>query len=201
MLLSRGWLARYVATDAPGPVTHSDVLCAHDAVDAYKAERSVDASYACFVYVPRAVWSELTTRYVQTQPAATPILRLTECRHCDARRKAEAQDLLAEREEISKLDSTALSDGERWYIVEASWLRHWREYCWDATRTDPPGPISNWRLLAGKQPRPNLVRARDYRGVNYKVWRVFVHRYGGGPAICRYELDMYAPPAPPQPLT
>ena len=98
------------------------------------------------------------------------------------------QDLQAEREEITKLDTTEVGAGERWYIVESSWLRHWREYCWDRTRTDPPGPISNSRLLAGKQPRPNLMRARDYRGVNYDVWRVFVHRYCGGPAICRCAL-------------
>jgi len=132
---------------------------------------------------------------VQTQPAARPILRLTECRHCHARRQAEAQDLQAERQEITKLDTTEVGAGERWYIVESSWLRHWREYCWDRTRTDPPGPISNSRLLAGKQPRPNLMRARDYRGVNYDVWRVFVHRYCGGPAICRYELNIYSPEA------
>ena len=43
-------------------------------------------------------------------------------------------------------------------------------------------------LLAGQQPRPNLVRARDYRGVNQEVWSVFIRRYGGQPAICRYEL-------------
>ena len=75
-------------------------------------------------------------------------------------------------------------------------MKHWREYCWDATRQDPPGPVRNWILLAGQQPRPNLVRARDYRGVNQEVWSVFIRRYGGQPAICRYELDIYAPPAP-----
>lgn len=80
--------------------------------------------------------------------------------------------------------------------MESGWLKHWREYCWDQTRSDPPGPVCNWRLLAGQQPRPNLVRARDYRGVNHAVWRVFVHRYGGYPPICRYELDIYKPPAP-----
>lgn len=99
-------------------------------------------------------------------------------------------------------------------------------YCWDGTRADPPGPVCNWRLLAGNQPRPHLSRARDYRGVNHEVWCVFVHRYGGRPShhpchtsaptrsdvaqvlsvrlnryggyppICRHVLDIYAPPAP-----
>ena len=51
--------------------------------------------------------------------------------------------------------------------------------------------MSNWRLLSGRRPRPNLVRAEDYRGVNGPVWNVFIKRYGGGPQICRSELNIY----------
>ena len=56
--------------------------------------------------------------------------------------------------------------------------------------------MSNWRLLREGRPRQNQLRARDYRGVNQKVWAVFMRRYGGGPAICRHELNLYAVPAP-----
>ena len=106
--------------------------------------------------------------------------------------------LKAERDEIKKLDSTEIAPGGTWYLVDATWLKHWREYCWEATRHDPPGPVCNWRLLAGGRPRNNLQRASDYRGVNEAVWRVFVHRYGGGPVICRKELDIYAPAVSPE---
>ena len=34
-----------------------------------------------------------------------------------------------------------LQAGQTWFLVEAGWLKHWREYCWDATRSDPPGPV------------------------------------------------------------
>ena len=106
--------------------------------------------------------------------------------------------MLEERDEISKLDSTKLDRGQIWFLVEAGWLKHWREYCWDASRKDPPGPVCNWKLLQGPNSiRPNLVRAKDYRGVNHDVWRVFIHRYGGHPPICRYELDIYSREAPP----
>ena len=85
------------------------------------------------------------------------------------------------------------------YIVDANWLKHWREYCWDQPgRPDPPGPVCNWRLLSSsKMPRPHLERAHDYRGVNAAVWDVFVKRYGGGPPICRAKLDIYAPAVQP----
>ena len=218
---------------AQGPVTHADVLCAHDAVDAFREGRSIEAHRQCFLAVPHASWSELTSRFAQVAPPAVPVSRLVECAQCRARHSVEADALKAEREEITHLDSTVraaarvrisshlisshlitrarvtplarrcpsprpaegvaglcrptwwlrracargrdaqrLGKGELWFIVEASWLKHWREYCWEGTRSDPPGPVCNWRLLAGKNPRANLVRAIDYRGVNYAVWRV-----------------------------
>ena len=36
LLLSRGWFGRYMTTLEPGPVTHSDALCQHDALDVFK---------------------------------------------------------------------------------------------------------------------------------------------------------------------
>ena len=153
MLLSLGWLARFATTDAPGPVTHADALCQHDAVDAFKADRSVEATHDCFVTVPRSVWVDLTTRFQQVAEVAAPLTRLRECSQCHMIHQQEREALQAERDEISKLDSTKLEAGQIWFIVDAGWLKHWREYCWDASRTDPPGPVCNWRLLAGQQPR------------------------------------------------
>jgi hypothetical protein len=131
-----------------------------------------------------------------------PVAQLIECPKCKQTHQAEARALQDEREEIRRLDSTEISEGGIWYIVDANWLKHWREYCWDSIRPDPPGPVSNWRLLApSKMPRQHLQRATDYRGVNEKVWQVFVERYGGGPPICRAKLDIYAPPVPPPDLS
>ncbi|MDC0525561.1 DUSP domain-containing protein [bacterium] len=101
-----------------------------------------------------------------------------------------------ERELIKRDDSTRVETGDAWFLVEVGWLKHWREYCWEETRPDPPGPLSNSLLLDGDEPRPGLVRAHDYRVVNRQVWEHLLRRYGGGPAICRYEPDIYASPAP-----
>ena len=181
-------------------MTHADALCQHDAVDVFKAERTVGMAHGCFLAVPRDVWSELTGRFQQVADVAPPLSRLVECPRCQALHQQEREERMAEREEISQLDSTKLERGQIWFIVEASWLKHWREYCWEGIRRDAPGPVCNWRLLqSGGSVRPNLMRARDYRGVNYDVWSVFIRRYGGQPTLCRYELDIYSREAPVPP--
>ena len=176
-------------------------------------------------------YSRLTEQFCYGDGPAyqLPVAQLIECSKCKQTHQAEARALHDEREEIRRLDSTEISEGGIWYIVhanrltrlppsrmqvlttapspphryivDANWLKHWREYCWDGIRPDPPGPVSNWRLLApSKMPRQHLQRANDYRGVNEKVWQVFVQRYGGGPPICRSKLDIYAPAVPPPDL-
>ena len=101
------------------------------------------------------------------------------------------------RDEVRRLDSTEVQPGGAWYIIDAGWLKHWREYCWEASRADPPGPISNSTLVdADGRPRAGLQRAADYRGVNESTWRLFVRHYGlSGPPIARTRLDIYAPGA------
>ena len=83
-------------------------------------------------------------------------------------------------------------------LVCARWLRHWAEVAHDATRTDPPPSLDNSRLLDASRSRavPLLRRAIDYRAVNAAVWNALLRRYGGGPAICRRTIDLYAEEAP-----
>ncbi len=58
----------------------------------------------------------------------------------------------------------------------------------------PPGPISNHLLLKQNgDPIQNLRPGRvgHYRGINSRVWDVFVGIYGGGPLLIRRTLDIY----------
>ena len=76
-----------------------------------------------------------------------------------------------------------------WYIINADWIRQWREYAADGSRAEPPGPINNEALLtASGTPRDGLRPVHDYRGISPGSWGVFVQSYGGGPAICRPAL-------------
>jgi hypothetical protein len=38
--------------------------------------------------------------------------------------------------------------------------------------------------------KPGLVKTKDYRGVNQRIWSFF--RYGGGPQIVCARVDMYS---------
>ena len=64
----------------------------------------------------------------------------------------------------------------------------------------PPGPVSNLNLLREgenmKDPtsfkiRAGLQKLVDYRGVNEKVWNLFIMLYGGGPCIWGKTYDIY----------
>jgi hypothetical protein len=61
---------------------------------------------------------------------------------------------------------------------------------------EPPGPITNTDLLSPdlRTPLPKLVRREHFRGVVKEVWDFLQQTYGGGPAIIRPTIDIYAPP-------
>merc|ERR1740121_1576295 len=62
-----------------------------------------------------------------------------------------------------------------------------------------PSSVSNERLFNKTgQLRDKLKIRTDYIGVNGRVWWLFMHVHGGGPAICREELDIYSAEVPPE---
>ena len=94
-----------------------------------------------------------------------------------ARKKAvedEKRRVKAEAAEVTRLDSMRAQPGEVWFLLDSEWLTRWREYAITKTSSEPPGPVSNWRLLALGRPKPDLLKRRDYRGVNEQVWMVFM---------------------------
>jgi len=51
-------------------------------------------------------------------------------------------------------------------------------------------------LTLDGDPKPDLVKVKDYRGVNCKVYALYAEIYGTDdvPANCRFIVDLYAPP-------
>eukprot|EP00742_Colponemidia_sp_Colp-10_P006379 GILJ01006836.1.p1 GENE.GILJ01006836.1~~GILJ01006836.1.p1 ORF type:complete len:675 (+),score=67.35 GILJ01006836.1:65-2089(+) len=98
---------------------------------------------------------------------------------------------LTEKNGVIARDRDNIADGEFWYIINAQWLREWREFAFGKT-TRIPGPISNHLLMdSNGSPLPNLERADHYRGVCPEVWTYLYEIYGGGPVLPRAELDIY----------
>ena len=227
-LLSRGWLASLMSAEDPGPPAMHDVLCRHCKVDPRRfgvaigtsrhnphLETAVRSAAGCCVAVPHRQWTELQRQFggggggggggaggvggagaLAVGPEA-----LRACPECAAEEEQAQRILAQEKAEITRLDSTSVQPGDVWFVIDSAWLTHWREYAITAQRSEPPGEVSNWRLLSPREGRikPNLLRVKDYRGVNSQVWMVFQRRYGGGPPICRHEINLYSAVVPPPP--
>lgn len=78
-------------------------------------------------------------------------------------------------------------------------MQKWRRFAMGrgARRYIPPGKISNWALLESYEDmQRRLLRelklAKDYRCVNYNVWKFYQLVHGGGPCICRLDEDIYS---------
>jgi len=83
-----------------------------------------------------------------------------------------------------------------WLLVDVRWLKEWKAFIKSADSC-APGPIDNTRLIDSRTgfPRPDLVAVEHYRGVNLRMWKYLVERYGGGPEVRRRQIDLYSPAA------
>ncbi|KAG0047155.1 hypothetical protein BGZ90_007976, partial [Linnemannia elongata] len=67
----------------------------------------------------------------------------------DERRRREEQD-------VARLDSTVISEGQLWYLIGADWLKEWHAF---KAGDKPPGPIRNSQFLKDNgQPRAGMKR-------------------------------------------
>ena len=103
---------------------------------------------------------------------------------------------------ISLLDTQLKIQDTAWHMVDEEWLLKWRKFVRGrgARRYLPPGKITNQRLVdllaeGERVDKKNLHIARDYRCVNFNVWRFSELVHGGEPVIARAEQDIYSPVA------
>lgn len=97
-------------------------------------------------------------------------------------------------------------ENEEWFVIDASWFRHWKAFIGSKRRMVPPGPIDNlWMVSSASS---NLIeglvedtddKEGDYRIVTpavsilflvsdflrtcMQIWAIFEELYGGGPPI------------------
>lgn len=95
------------------------------------------------------------------------------------------------REELSFVKSCDTYDAALWFIIDAAWLQKWHSF----VKGGPlPGRIPNETLVhSDMRPRSGKQPIVHYRGVNSRIWEYFVMLYGGGPALPRRTLNLYAP--------
>ena len=69
-------------------------------------------------------------------------------------------------------------------MICTHWLDTWKDFV--RGLRGPPDLITNHRLMdASGSPLPDKEPLKDFRGLNFVVWRYLHARYGGGPEIKR----------------
>ena len=94
---------------------------------------------------------------------------------------------------LDKRSAKIAHQNRQYFIVSEEWLRQWRKFVTDDG--NPPGPIDNSVLLDGQHPKSDLEVSKDYRALPKAVWVRLNQIYGGGPVICRREVNIYSPKA------
>jgi hypothetical protein len=92
---------------------------------------------------------------------------------------------------------------ECWYLIDCNWLNKWSQFVRGGLEEEAPGIISSKDLLdADGNPLPGLKAKLDYRGVTPMIFYLLVELHGRdkSPEICRYDVDIYQRPVPPDRL-
>ncbi|KAK5808010.1 hypothetical protein F5H01DRAFT_67893 [Linnemannia elongata] len=197
--ISSLWLCRWKYLTSPGPISNHDFLCPHGGINVATTRNVM----LMVTPIPRIAWDALVEMYgtdgspvvnisaLESEKMACSICAYEEA-ELDERRRREEQD-------VARLDSTVISEGQLWYLIGADWLKEWHAF---KAGDKPPGPIRNSQFLKDNgQPRAGMKRGTDYRGINVVVWNYLQNIYGGGPEFVRAALDLYAPDPKTSPIS
>ncbi|KAF9117058.1 Ubiquitin carboxyl-terminal hydrolase 33 [Mortierella sp. AM989] len=166
----------------PGPISNHDFLCPHGGINVTTTRNVLDM----VMPIPKIAWDALVEMYGTD---GSPIVNISSlesekemaCDICQREELALEQRRKREDEDVSRLDSNEIGNGQLWYLIGADWLKEWHAF---KSGDKPPGPIKNSQFLKDNgQPRAGMKR--DYRGINFNVWNYLYNIYGGGPEFVR----------------
>jgi len=188
-LLCRDWYSRWRCMDNVGCIQHQKYICPHGRLN----NRNMQATNQLFITVPQSVWDILVAKY-HGGPALPARSSIGPCPECEEALLQDEERRRAEKRAIAEADTTTINNEYGyWYIIDAGWLRRWRQYTAEGSIAAPPGPVSNEVLLGPDgTPRKGLRKVDHYRGVNEQVWNIFQDFHGGGPEIRRREINLYS---------
>ncbi|KAG0004693.1 Ubiquitin carboxyl-terminal hydrolase 20 [Modicella reniformis] len=190
--ISRLWFCRFNFLSNPGPISNRDFLCPHDKINVVTTRNVMEM----VMPIPEAAWKALVNMYGTDGSPVVTISHLESkdkmaCDICHYEEIVLEERRAREDEDVSRLDSSMVDEGQFWYLIGADWLKEWHAF---KGGDRPPGPIRNSQFLKDNgQPRAGMKRGMDYRGINQNVWRYLYSIYGGGPEFVRASLDLYAP--------
>ncbi|KAF9365401.1 Ubiquitin carboxyl-terminal hydrolase 20 [Mortierella sp. NVP85] len=182
--ISRLWICRFTHLTNPGPVSNRDFLCPHDRINLDTTRNVMDM----VMPIPEVAWKALVNMYGTDGSPMVTISHLESeekmaCDTCHHEEMVLEERRKREDEDVARLDSSMIGDGQLWFLIGADWLKEWHAF---KAGDRPPGPIRNSQFLKDNgQPRAGMKRGTDYRGINVNVWRYLHDIYGGGPECVR----------------
>nr|CDS23569.1 ubiquitin carboxyl terminal hydrolase 20 [Echinococcus granulosus] len=172
--ISVHWLLRFSEFADPGPITNSDFLCNHGALQPLLAP-AFDKHVAA---ISEDVWNFLSSQF----GGGPFVTTLHPCKVCvekleilDARRQAE-------REAFQEAEK----ESEFLFIINLDWFNAWADFVC-RREIEPPGPISNSVILEVPRAVPGTYRIRfgiaptKYDWLTQPQWAFLFSIYGGGP--------------------
>ncbi|KAL5969075.1 Ubiquitin carboxyl-terminal hydrolase 20 [Taenia solium] len=172
--ISVHWLLRFSEFADPGPITNSDFLCNHGALQPLLAS-AWDKHVAA---ISPDIWNFLASQFGGGPFVAT----LHPCEVCaeklqilDARRQAERTAF-----------QEAMGESEFLFVINLDWFKAWVDFVC-AREIEPPGPISNSVILEVPRAVPGTYQIRfgiastKYEWLTQPQWAFLLSIYGGGP--------------------
>jgi len=110
-----------------------------------------------------------------------------------------------EHDLVMKHDKTVINVREEcWYLMDVEWLYRWADFIAGNIDISDVGRISTARLLdpETKEPVQGLEPKINYRGIPQLAYYILKELHGkdSTPELCRYTLDIYQKPVPPEVL-
>ena len=192
--LPKRWVCGVQSMSRVPPLLTRDTVCVHGR----PSTTCPDFAWAIFVKVPINFARRVLDQYGQDD--AQFVESLESCAECAETISVYNYRLSAEHKLVSKLDTKSVPDGHKWNMIDAAWVRAWRQYLRqgavaDSRKMCDPGPIDNKALAdrMGKADATNILKiTSDYVAVNGDVWTVFSHCHGvDGPVLTSDTLDIF----------
>ncbi|VDN97101.1 unnamed protein product [Rodentolepis nana] len=172
--ISIHWLLRFSEFADPGPITNSDFLCNHGALQPLLAADR-DKYYTV---VPYEMWNYLYSHF-----GGGPYV--DDLRPCDVCQ--EKLNLLeARRKQEFDAFNESPANSEYMYVISREWFKSWANFVC-GHEVEPPGPINNSRILESFGSLPGNYKIRMPQAsdqidwVSQSQWNFLFSTYGGGP--------------------
>jgi ubiquitin carboxyl-terminal hydrolase 20/33 len=120
--VSNRWYCRWLTLSHPGKMTNSDFVCPHGKVNRVRC-KDINGMVK---RVPKNVYEYFTNTYGKDIEDDATVLE--ECLDCRKMEEDLSRRRISEREQIQKLDTMDIKNGDHWCLIDTKWLLDWHSF-------------------------------------------------------------------------